>query len=406
MTRNLLRKRQRGQALPLAAAVIVAVVGALAFVVDLGFQMEARRSLQNAADSAALAGVALLPNNQLGAIQQGTSFAAMPANTSVPDRLCQAGSPPDADALPLAGHPNVYAKVVPGYDSASGVYTLTATVECTVGFSFGRILDLTQAPIRTSATAAIGSVTGLCPMPFALSDANGGAAGDGYPPYTGTGTPTLVMLKVAPSNSTSGNFHAIDLTATKNGTVSSDPGGANFRDNLAGSNCDVQLTVGEQLSSEPGAMNGPTRQGLLDRGFVSCSGGSPPSSCSTSVADPNGPAGSYANYDLVCPNQLMFDSSGNPYEATPGGTRATTPICTLAVPVIQSWTTDVNGRTALGIESFAMVFVYGYVDNASNATDPTHYYDQTLWGVFIQPTLDGDIGSYDPTAILAFRLIR
>jgi hypothetical protein len=388
----------------LAAVVIVAVVGALAFVVDLGFQLETHRALQNAADSAALAGVVLLPNNQLGAIQQGTGFAAMPANTSVPDRLCQAGSPPDADALPLAGHPNVYAKVVPGYDSASGVYTLTATVECTVGFSFGRILDLTRAPIRASATAAIGSINGLCPMPFALSDGNGAAAGDGYPPYTGTGTPMLVMLKVA--TGTSGNFHAIDLTATRNGSVSSDPGGANFRDTIANSNCDVQLTVGEQLSSEPGAMNGPTNQGLQNRGFLSCSGGSPPTSCNTPLSDPNGPAGSYANYDLVCPNRLMFDISGNPYEADAGGTRVTSPICTVALPVIQSWTTDVNGRTALGVESFAMVFVYGYVNNASNVTDPTHYYDQTLWGIFIQPTMDGDIASYDPTAILAFRLIR
>jgi len=397
------RQRQLGQALPLAAVVIVAVVGALAFVVDLGFQMEARRSLQNAADSAAMAGVVLLPDNQLGAVQQGTTFAAMTANAAVPDRLCQAGTPPDPDALPLAGHPNVYAKLVPGYDSSSGVYTLTATVECTVGFSFGRILDLTQAPVRASATAAIGSINGLCPLPFALSDANGAAAGDGYPPYTGAGTPTLIMLKI--SSGSGGNFHSIDLAATKNGSTSSDPGGSNFRDNIANRNCGIQLTVGEQLSSEPGAMNGPTRQGLQDRGFVSCSGGSPPGSCSTPLADPSGPVGSYANYDLVCPNQLMFDASGNPYEADSGGTRVTSPTCTVALPVIQSWTT-VNGRTPLGIESFAMVFVYGYVDNASNVTDPTHYYDQTLWGVFIRPTMSGDITAYDPTAILAIRLIR
>ncbi|HEY1296693.1 MAG TPA: pilus assembly protein TadG-related protein, partial [Chloroflexota bacterium] len=73
--RHSARRRQAGQAMAIMAVVIVAIVGTMAFVVDLGFQMEARRALQNAADAGALAGVALLPDDQSGSIQQATTFA-------------------------------------------------------------------------------------------------------------------------------------------------------------------------------------------------------------------------------------------------------------------------------------------------------------------------------------------
>src|SRR5258708_39874004 len=56
-----LKNRQSGQAIALAAVAMIALVGAVAFVLDLGFFLEGRRELQNAADSAALAGIVFLP---------------------------------------------------------------------------------------------------------------------------------------------------------------------------------------------------------------------------------------------------------------------------------------------------------------------------------------------------------
>src|SRR5262245_5380142 len=100
MMRTLVRRRQSAQTMAVMAVVIVAIVGTLAFVIDLGFQMQARRQLQNAADAGALAGVVLLPDTQMGAIEQaigdrpslGTDWqkgvAYRGANAAVTDRLC------------------------------------------------------------------------------------------------------------------------------------------------------------------------------------------------------------------------------------------------------------------------------------------------------------------------------
>src|SRR5262252_5073765 len=143
--------RQQGQTIAVAAVVLVAIVGALAFVIDLGFQMETRRELQNAADAAALAGVVALPDNQCHAkvLAVGNpcdpgfqspnfaGFAYTGANAANTDRICgPAVNLPDLNVqdpvtAPLA-HPNVYSKATPGQQrSGSGyIYTLTVTMEC------------------------------------------------------------------------------------------------------------------------------------------------------------------------------------------------------------------------------------------------------------------------------------
>src|SRR5260370_20219012 len=59
--RDALKHRQPAQAIALAAVAMIAIVGAVAFVIDLGFFLEGRRELQLAADQAAMAGVVFLP---------------------------------------------------------------------------------------------------------------------------------------------------------------------------------------------------------------------------------------------------------------------------------------------------------------------------------------------------------
>src|SRR5260370_24716302 len=57
-----LKTGESAQAIALAAVAMIAVVGAVALVIDMGFFLETRRQLQNSSDSAALAGVIYLPN--------------------------------------------------------------------------------------------------------------------------------------------------------------------------------------------------------------------------------------------------------------------------------------------------------------------------------------------------------
>jgi len=186
--------RQRAQTIAVAAVVLVAIVGALAFVVDFGFQKEAQRQLQSAADAGALAGVVLLPDDQAGSIQQARTFAYSGSNAAVTDRICgPVASPlPDAGATASGAHPNVYAIATPGQKAVTGgnVYTMTVTMECTTQFSFGRILNLTQAPIRASATAAKGSPRYIqCPFPMGIYDSDGDPTnGLQDAPWSGGGT--------------------------------------------------------------------------------------------------------------------------------------------------------------------------------------------------------------------------
>src|SRR5439155_8943062 len=117
--KRLARRRESAQTLALAAVMIVAVIGMLALVLDMGLLWLTQRELQKTADSAAMAGVALLPADPSAAEQQALWYVQQ--NQGVAEQLCS--------APPLA-------TITPGTDTLpSGVaYTLTVTVQCTAGF--------------------------------------------------------------------------------------------------------------------------------------------------------------------------------------------------------------------------------------------------------------------------------
>ena len=71
-------RRERGQILPLAALMLVVLLGIGAFAIDIGYAYYAKRQLQSAADAAALAGAQDLPNAAT-AVATATSYGA--ANT-------------------------------------------------------------------------------------------------------------------------------------------------------------------------------------------------------------------------------------------------------------------------------------------------------------------------------------
>jgi len=69
-------RRQRGQVFPLLAIMMTGLIGITAFVIDVGAWDRDHRSLQAAADAAALAGAEDLPYDQSGASTLATTYAS------------------------------------------------------------------------------------------------------------------------------------------------------------------------------------------------------------------------------------------------------------------------------------------------------------------------------------------
>jgi hypothetical protein len=379
--KHALGHRRPAQVTVLTAVVMVAILGMVALVVDAGILWETQRDLQWAADSAALAGVAKLPGDTSQAVTVAGQFATQ--NSGIAAALCSAT--PTTTATPGQWVPQGF---------SGPVYTLTVSIQCNSGFTFGRVLGLTQVPndcqcVRANATAVIGSVSKPdCPLPFAISDGNEGLAADGvtpvFAPPLGNGTlqdmtrngfgytfGQPVALHVDNADASFGNFHAIDLG---NGS-----GGSVYSANIAGHCQSVsQVVTGGTVSSEPGDMNGPTQQGLEDRGLVSCSGSGAPSLCRTNP-----------QLDLACP-----DSPGDVLNAD-GSVRRDS-LCVTTAVVTMPFFDVAHGRTDIKVEGFGEFFLEGWDKN-----------DKTVWGMFVKnvPTL-GDLGAYDPLGSIVIRLVR
>ena len=139
-----IRKRdllnEKGQVAVIVALLIVALIGMVAFVVDVGSIYEVRRHLQTVADAAALAGVQNLPENPDQAVQNAIYYASNngvsitaddvyidPAGTSVPyDTITVTPVDPNA--------PVYFAKVL-GINSVTVKATATAKVNSPLGLS-------------------------------------------------------------------------------------------------------------------------------------------------------------------------------------------------------------------------------------------------------------------------------
>jgi hypothetical protein len=168
--RRTMQRRVRAQVFAITAVVMVAMVGALALVVDVGMFFVVQRQFQAAADAGALAGAWYQP------VCVTVAVGCQPGDASgVARQVAQA----NADSMAgLCGGtiPTPQVAVGTTLNLPARVNAIVVTVECNSGYSFGRILGLTTARISASSAAAIGSRTvdremgempssGPCPVP-------------------------------------------------------------------------------------------------------------------------------------------------------------------------------------------------------------------------------------------------
>lgn len=213
---------ERGAALVLVAAALVALLGFSAMVVDVGVLYLNREQLSNAADAAALAGAQFLPDDPATAISTARHYAA------------QNGI--QADEVTV----NV---------SADG-YAITVDVQRQVSLYLEKVFGDDAAQVTSYAKAQTGGVDevwGVAPLGISDQTLQYG---------------TLYSLKAGGGGGEHGNFGALALGGY---------GAGNYEDNLR-EGYDGWLKIGDVVETEPGNMSGPTERAIEDRisGHESC----------------------------------------------------------------------------------------------------------------------------------------
>ncbi len=218
--------RESGQMLILFVLALGVLLGFVAMSVDVGLILHERRSLQNAADAAALAGAIELPESQTLAGSKAQEWA-------------------ENNGIDLGAGDEITITVDPVTNAVDVEVTREAS------FIFGRALGLTTVDVHASATARIGSPSSLAGLvPFGVLEDQ--VKFDG----------TLTTLKYDASDPTKGNF----------GPVKIDGDGARVhRDGVmygsTSSLCGASQPscVDPSANTQTGNMVGPTRTGVKYR---------------------------------------------------------------------------------------------------------------------------------------------
>jgi Flp pilus assembly protein TadG len=216
-------RQETGQALVLAAFVMVVVLGFAAVAIDVGLFLHERRELQKAADAAALAGAQELPYSPGDAQQKAQEWAT---NNGIGDGELES------------------IEVSTTYVADD---TITVQVQRDVPFIFARVLGFTSDTMRADATARVGSpaeVGGLVPW---------GVLDEAIDP----GEPTV--LKYDAKNVFHGNFGALGIDG---------PGAKIYCETIEHGSQASLCSQGQDgctdptTETEPGNMIGPTRKGV------------------------------------------------------------------------------------------------------------------------------------------------
>jgi hypothetical protein len=320
-----LRGRQRGQVLLITALLLPVLLAMAGMAIDIGTYSAHRRSLQNAADGAALAGGQELPD---------ASAATASALEYAADHGIDAG---DVTVTVTGGTTEPRVRVV---------------IDETHDFSFMQIVGIENRAVSAAAAAekfSLGAGEGV--VPWSIEEV--------FLDSITSGDEVIIKYDSSGASPGSGNFGAIRIdgsgandyeysakygarqavcsVATPNCTVDQCPGGSCPEDS---DQCD-----GPECRPKTGNMTGPTKDAVDFRISNTSSG------CDTfDEAFTPPPAGS----DLY-----QLDATCNPWS---GGRCATnTSICSrriFLVPIVDGFGSGSSDPTE--IQSFALVFLEGY----------------------------------------------
>ena len=211
---------ERGQIAVIAAFVLIAVMGMMVFVIDVGSVYQTRRNLQTIADSAALAGVQELPEFPGLAIQKAIDYAAL-------------------NNFSISSSDVIISKTYVDNDTI----TVTALNPNTKLY-FAGIFGQNSAKVGANAKAIIGSPSKVNNVvPWGFEDNN-------YTPGV-----EYTLKYGSPPAPGPGNF----------GGLAVDGGGASIYKSTIINGATTPLSVGMWIDPSTGNMTGPTSTGVSDR---------------------------------------------------------------------------------------------------------------------------------------------
>jgi Flp pilus assembly protein TadG len=237
--------RRRGAIVPMAALLLIPLMAMMAFTIDVGWMVLVECNLQNAADSAALAGANALTNGYVAYVQAGIAGSSTSQSTVISTYQANAKAAAIQYAA-LNGAGDSSLTLLPGdiefgYTDASGTYTTPApsgsypnTIKVTLrrdstangplGLFFGPVIGTPTANLQAVAAATIytadinsfqntsGLDLNLLPMTYDVNHWKNflqtGKNSDGNSSTDSSGLPDL---QVYPSTRYTGNFGLLSL---------------------------------------------------------------------------------------------------------------------------------------------------------------------------------------------------
>lgn len=261
-------RRSTGQIAVIIALGVVALVGAIGLGTDVALHYYNWALLQKAADGAALAGANYLPNDPVTASNTAINYAKLNGAAS---------------------------NEINAPTFSTGDTQINLSLHRTVPYIFGRVFGLTSGQVQVSATASIPYKPRTIGVdrPVGGPTDSGGSGGSGGSGSGGAGTPANPVcgnsigqddvIPIAVSNLTAsawvqGRSYTLNRTATGgNGPWVDAPGnwgmvslcggngsGSTLRSSIA-DGFYGPISIGQTLTTAPGAKVGPVDQGFSDR---------------------------------------------------------------------------------------------------------------------------------------------
>lgn len=364
MFRSLFRAGERGQVLVLVAGLLPALVGMTGVAVDAGSYASDRRTLQNTADSIALAAAQDLPN----ATAATTTAQAWAAKNNI-----------------------AWSNVTFAVSGGNTTPTVSVQIAHNHDFSFMRIVGVNSKSVGAKAVAvkvSFGGSNGVVPWAVTQTIIDNSTIG------------SLVTMKYDATGGNTGNFDAIRIDGPGASTYNTSVkyGSNTFACAATAPNCTTGACPGSYPSTcaetapdcdgpdctpQTGNMTGPTRTGVDFR----MSDTSP--ACDTFAKTFTGP-------DATGKYHLTPDC--NPYVSGLGQCTTPTMLCSrrvIIIPVVNGFGN--GGSSPVTVQRFAMVYLEGYTGSCTgNSCD--------VQGRFVNADLTTAAlaGSYDPTALIHF----